>query len=575
MLTSLIADLAASRSFEDAATRVLQSALSLAEEALTESRFHKQGRLLRGVVHLRPDNAYQRLFGIEHPSNEAVSGPGYMTSATAWRYIAEHRCPVSIDVQLGLIHPGQPGHLLRDVNPLPFGSETRQRLVGRDATHVHVLPLRMPGGVVSGMISLEANCKAAMGKEFIWGECGEQLQPLADVAAPYLAMLSPRPAAIPQADPFLPVVGASSSSLVAILRIFAQQEETLLLAGPTGVGKSRLARFCHEQSRRKERRFEALDLLAVPEELQMAELFGWKRGAFTGAVKDNAGAIGRTAGGTLFIDEIDKLSLKAQAGLLQVLETRTYRPMGEESGEQRADVRFMVGTNADLLTSVRAGKFREDLYYRINVLPVRVPALSERLDELIGWARYMLERRHREGGEEGSPLLTQEAEELLLATPFPGNLRQLDNIIRRAYVLALLDQGGAGSNLALERRHVERALGYEGASNAPQESSLLHRLWRTAQEFAREAERRRKQGGTLSLELADSMRGLILAAALLRMGKREEVLSALDQELLIRNRNHHRTIKREVARSRELMTALGEELRELSEALDALESQKD
>ena len=159
------------------------------------------------------------------------------------------------------------------------------------------------------------------------------------------------------------------------------------MLGPTGAGKSRLARWCHSRSQRKERPFEAVDLMTIPEDMQMAELFGWKRGAFTGAVSDHAGCIARAEGGTLFIDEIDKLSLKSQAGLLSFLETRDYRRLGDPASAQKADVRLIIGTNADLKKSVEAGEFREDLYYRINVLPVHLPPLADRADEIPAWGR--------------------------------------------------------------------------------------------------------------------------------------------------------------------------------------------
>src|SRR4051812_41931635 len=148
--------------------------------------------------------------------------------------------------------------------------------------------------------------------------------------------------------------------------------------------------------------FEVLDILGVPEDLQMAELFGWKRGAFTGAVKDNPGAISRAEKGTLFLDEIDKLSMRAQAGLLRFIEERLYRMLGDDtSTTRRADVQLLVGPNADLKAAVRSGRFREDLYYRVNVLPVRLPPLAERLDELPKWAGYMLSRCHAESGGVG------------------------------------------------------------------------------------------------------------------------------------------------------------------------------
>src|SRR5262249_23145946 len=149
-------------------------------------------------------------------------------------------------------------------------------------------------------------------------------------------------------DQFLPVVGPAMTPLVEMLRIFAEQEETVLLTGPTGAGKSRLARWCHQHSRRAKGQFEILDLATVPEDLQLADLFGWKRGACTGAARDTAGAVTRAAGGTLFIDEIDKLSMRAQAGLLRVFEERRYRPLGEGASDRAADVRFIVSTNANV-----------------------------------------------------------------------------------------------------------------------------------------------------------------------------------------------------------------------------------
>jgi hypothetical protein len=558
--------------FEEAATAALEAVLACAEEAVAASPFAKSARLLRAMVHLRPGDGYQRLFGIEHRTGAQVEGTGYLTSANVWRWVAEHRCAVSIDVQLGVLHAWLPDGPVERREPqgasgVP-GDETRQRMLGRDATHVHVLPLRTPGGGLGGMISLEANAKAATGREFVWGDCEEQLELIASVAAPYLGALPPRPVRGAQTDALLPVVGRATAGLIEVLRVFAQQEETVLISGPTGAGKSRLARWCHENSQRKGKPFETLDLLSVPEELQMAELFGWKRGAFTGAMKDSAGAIARAAQGTLFIDEIDKLSLKAQAGMLRVLEERRYRPLGDEGTEKRADVRFVVGTNADLRAQVRAGKFREDLYYRINVLPVRLPALAERLDELPLWAEYMLGRRHEEAGSGGAVRIAREAVDLLTSVPWPGNLRQLDNIIRRAYAISLSDRGSAGGDLVLARRHVERALAYDAS---PEPGALFEQLWRAAGAFVQEAERRGTSAGPLSLDMADAFRGLVLAAAVQRRG-RDEAFVLLGQQQLLKNRNHHRALKRELLRVRELLRMVGGDVDPaLAAALDAAE----
>jgi DNA-binding NtrC family response regulator len=555
----LLSALMASDCFEEAAEIVLQAVLADAEAALASSAFAGRGRLLRGMIYIHPGDGYRRLFGIEHDSSARVDDPAYFASATVWRWIVEHRCSVSIDVPLESIRPLLPDEVLRPVSDssgawgLP-GRETRERLLSRDATHVHVVPLRTPGGQVGGMISLEASCKQAIGHEFIWTACDDRLRLCADIAAPYLCTLPPGRQPVAATDELLPVVGASTASLIEMLRVFARQEETLLLGGATGVGKSRLARWCHEQSRRRGGTFEVLDLLSVPEELQMAEIFGWRRGAFTGAVKDSPGAMARAQGGTIFIDEIDKLSLKAQAGLLHVLEERRYRPLGDDAGERRADVRFIVGTNADLRASVRAARFREDLYYRISVLPVRLPSLAERLDELPLWADYMVRRRHGEGP--GEARLAPHAIQLLLDAPWPGNLRQLDNVLRRAYALALHDRGGGERDLVIEPRHVERALAYEEVAEP---GSLLAQLWQAAGAFVEEAERRERAPGRarLDLELCDAFRGMVLGAALQRLGDRERAFELLGQRQTLRHRNQHKVLRRELEKVRELIRAVG------------------
>lgn len=573
-LATLVTRLRAATSFEDAATAALESMLDCASAALAENPAVKSPRLLRATVHFRPDDGYQRLFGIEHPTGAALEGTGYVTSANVWRWVNQHRCAVSIGVQLGVLSTYSPaGSALHREPPEMqglIGSETRSYMLGRDVTHVHVVPLCAPGGSVSGMITLEARCKGAMERAAIWDDCRALLDLLASIAAPHLGTLPPRVTPKVTTDELLPVIGRATAGLIELVRVFAVQDETVLISGATGAGKSRLARWCHEQSSRKGKSFETLDLLSVPEDLQMAELFGWKRGAFTGAMKDSPGTIARAANGTLFIDEIDKLSLKAQAGLLRVLEERRYRPLGDEGGARRADVRFIIGTNADLRACVRAGRFREDLYYRINVLPVRLPALSERLDELPLWAEYMLARRHGESGGHGAARIERDGLELLSKTPWPGNLRQLDNIVRRAYALALSDRRGAGGDLVLARHHLERALDYDAAA---ENVALIDHLWRAAKAFVGEAERREGgEGPPLTLEMSEAIRGLVLAAAVARRGGREAAFSLLGQHALLKSRNHHRAYKREIERVREFVDLVGGKVDEdLAALLDTQE----
>jgi transcriptional regulator with AAA-type ATPase domain len=564
-LTALLATLARATTFDEAATATLRAMLAAADEALRAGPFAAQGKLLRAMAHLRPADGYRRLTVVEHAAEpgdadpesapEPETAPSYLPSATAWRWVEAHRCAVSIDVQLRQVKPHAEGAgalVQRGVGE-PFDSkESRQRLLGRQASHVHALPLRAPGASIDGMISLEADCRAAMGGDFIWPACTERLQLLADLAAPYLAALPLGPVAPSPADAFLPVIGPSMASTVEMLRVFAQQEETILLSGPTGAGKSRLARWCKEQSRRRGGAFESLDLVTVPEDLQMAELFGWRRGAFTGALRDNAGHVARAEGGTLFIDEIDKLSLRAQAGLLHLLEERTYRPLGEGAGERRADVRFLVGTNADLHRAVQEGRFREDLYYRINVLPIKVPPLDGRPDEIPLWAAHMLDRRHRETCPDGASRLEPEAQRALVEHRWPGNLRQLDNIVRRAYTLALLGHGAAPREVVLRAEHVTRALGYEasGAARTPAELLL-----EAAQSFVRAASQR--EGG-LDLDLADAFKGFLLGAAVEKLGSRDDAFRLLGRGALVESRNQHKTLKRELEKVEALYRALGQ-----------------
>lgn len=570
IVASLVPRLVSAAYFEDAATVTLQAMFACAEESLTAGSYAGHARILRGFVHLRPEDSYQRLFGLEHPSGARTEGTGYLTSGNVWRWIEQHRCSVSIDVLRASLRSWLPEGPIEQRNPpeaagVP-GDATRERMLGRHATHVHVVPLRAPSGTIDGMITIEASCRSAIGTQFIWDACHDTLKILANMAGAFIAArgLPLRPTEDVAPDEFLPVVGRATAHLIGLLRALAPRDDTILINGPTGAGKSRLARWCHEHSARKGHPFVVLDVLGVPEDMQMAELFGWKRGAFTGAVKDQPGAIARAARGTLFIDEIDKLSLKVQAGLLRFIEERSYRMLGDDSkGERLADIRFLVGTNLDLRETVRAGRFREDLYYRINIFPVRLPPLSERLDELPRWAEYMLNRRYTEGGQRrGVMRFEPEAIQFMLSIPWPGNLRQLDNIVRRAHALLLAGQGeqppeGVERDLVIQKVHVERAVTFDSGTEP---SALLDLLWRAARAFVLEAKRRRASGSALTLDWADAFRGMVLGAALRDGESRDDAFTLLGHELLVKNRNHHRALRRELVRVRELVCTLGGEI---------------
>ncbi len=561
-LMSMLAALREQTHFEDAANILMRAVMDVAAGALDASA-PGGGRILRAMVHHRPADGYRRL-AVHDAGGEGGSAAAleeaFLPSATAWRWIVENRSAAAIDVNLALIQTEVPdgpqpttdhGLLVSDSGG---AQDSRSRLLRRGATHVFVLPMFGRRGAVDGLVSVEAQCPGAIGQRSVWSACATELELLIALATPFLADLPLRPSAEPNADPLLPVVGDAMSGLVTILRVFREQRETLLIGGPTGSGKSRLARWCHQTSRRSSGPFEVLDLSAVPEELQMGELFGWRRGAFTGALRDNPGALGRAEGGTLFIDEIDKLSLRAQAGLLHVLEERTYRPLGDPGSERSADVRFIAGTNANLLEAVQQKRLREDLYYRINVLPVQLPALAARRDEIGQWASFMARRRHAEAVPDGHVELTNAAVGVLVLEPWPGNLRQLDNIVRRAYALAVTDAGGVPqSTITVDDRHVRRALAYESQQEAREVLPSIHQA---AVEFLAEAKRRRSSGGVLDLDLADAFKGFVLAAALEQDRNRDEVFRLFGKDSLTKSRNHHKVLRREIERAEALFRAL-------------------
>jgi len=552
LLAALVRTLSVAKTFEQAADATLRATLQVVGTALARSKFEGKGRVLRGMVHLRPGDGYVRLVALESGSDKPALGQtgaaAYLPSATAWRWVMQHRAVVAVDVTLQLFTVlGEAGFQAPE-----GGGESadlkgsRLRLEGRDVTHMLGVPMRTAGDRIDGMIAIEAACRDAIGDPFLWDTCAADLEAIATVATPFLSRLPVTEIASTEPDRFLPIIGTSMQSVVEMLRIFARQEETILLGGPTGAGKTRLARWCHEQSARAGEPFEVLDLSTVPEELQMGELFGWRKGAFTGAEKNTPGAIARAERGTLFIDEIDKLSLKAQAGLLRVLEDRRYRPLGEAAADRTANVRYVIGTNADLFALSQSKQFREDLYYRINVLPVRIPPLSDRADEIIPWARYMLQRCHEEKGKSGAAELTDDAAKKLHGQPWRGNLRQLDNIVRRAYALSL---GDLGEGVRIGRERIEQALAYEGQ---PSQGRVIALMLQAADAFVMEAEAIAERGGDkLDMDHAEAFKGLVIEAAKRRIGgdEREALKRAfilLAKESTVDGRNHQAVYKREM-----------------------------
>ncbi|MEO8481734.1 MAG: sigma-54 dependent transcriptional regulator [Acidobacteriota bacterium] len=223
--------------------------------------------------------------------------------------------------------------------------------------------------------------------------------------------------------------------LFELLRTVAATSSTVLVSGETGTGKELAARAIHDASPRRSQRFVAINCSAIPETLLEAELFGHVRGAFTGAIANRQGRIEQAHRGTLFLDEVGTMSPALQAKLLRVLQAREFERVGD-SQTVKVDVRVIAATNADLKKMVEDGSFREDLYYRLNVIPVRMPPLRERRADVPLLAQHFLERFDRENPSRGRVTLTQDAQQTLMAFSWPGNVRQLENVVERTYALS-------------------------------------------------------------------------------------------------------------------------------------------
>ena len=259
-----------------------------------------------------------------------------------------------------------------------------------------------------------------------------------------------------EADRALPLIGRSPA-MQEVYRTIARvvrNDLTVLISGESGTGKELVARAIHDLGPRARAPFVAINMAAIPRDLIEAELFGPDRGAFTGATQRNAGRFEQAAGGTLFLDEIGDMPLEAQTRLLRVLQSGEFTSVGGAT-PRRADVRIVAATNRDPAGIVAAGLFREDLFYRLNVVPVTLPALRERRQDIALLARHFLDRAATDGLP--SRRLSAEAEAALAAHDWPGNVRELENAMRRLAVLgrdtvieaatvgALLSPGSSGA----------------------------------------------------------------------------------------------------------------------------------
>lgn len=437
-----------------------------------------------------------------------------------WSQVATRSDTVFLDLRANELWRG--GRRVGELGGGDLDPRSRDRASRRGAVGLGAIPLVVPGLSARGMLVEEVSS----GSPRDWFAASARRGLACDVAAPALLLL-PKGRQGGSRLAGLPVVGDAMQAVVSDLLAFSSRDETVLLRGPTGVGKSSLARACHTASGRTGA-FVSVQLASIPPPLQAGQLFGWRKGAFTGADRAHDGFVAQARAGTLFLDEVDKLPAESQALLLRLLDEGVYRPMGA-GRDELADVRFIVGTNADLVAAVRAGRFLEDLLYRIDVLPVSVPPLAERRDEIADWVRHFL----RDSTQEVEPA----AMSLFEQAEWPGNLRQLAAVVSRASAFA-----------------GERPIGPADARRAlpaGARPALVPLLEEAARAFVTHAEPAR-----LVLDDADAFRGFVLEEAARRHGERE-ALTRLGYARSVQTGNTQKLVRRELERANVLRGKAG------------------
>jgi len=309
-----------------------------------------------------------------------------------------------------------------------------------------------------------------------------------------------------------------SQRLLELARRVAAADCTVLVVGESGTGKEVLARFIHRSSPRATGPFVAVNCAAIPEAMLESMLFGYERGAFTGAHAPHPGKFEQAQGGTLLLDEITEMPLGLQAKLLRVLQEREVERLGGRTPIP-LNVRVLATTNRRLHEEVAAGRFREDLYYRLNVFPLAISPLRERRADVLPLAMQLLTARTRPGAS--IPALSAEAAQLLLTYAWPGNVRELDNLLQRALILL--------NGSVIREEHIQFELAADGVPPAPAVVSLKRLAPAAAVSVAdaRQETATTAAAGSLADSVGQAERTLLLDALRSSYGTRNQLAESL------------------------------------------------
>ncbi len=299
----------------------------------------------------------------------------------------------------------------------------------------------LPVAVITAHGNVEAAVEALKSGAFDFVSKPVDLQMLRSLIEAALKLHPDRPGAGKSQETMLLGDSAAMQKLRSMIAKLARSQAPVFIQGESGTGKELVAREIHRAGPRAGKPFIAVNCGAIPSELMESEFFGHKKGSFTGAIADKEGLFTAAEGGTLFLDEVADLPLNMQVKLLRAIQERAIKPIGEQQ-EQPVDVRILSASHKNLLDEVAAGRFRQDLFYRLNVIELQVPPLRQRREDIGTLARHFLQRIADRWGTPAAQL-SPEALEKLQTYDFPGNVRELENILERACTLSDSDTIGA------------------------------------------------------------------------------------------------------------------------------------